>query len=65
MHDIESLMTEKCITKDRKVTVNQSALVEEEGAMKMEKMEEEGLHKLSTHLFLPIIAAVAVLQVTA
>ena len=62
MHDIESLMTEKCITKDRKVTVNQSALVEEEGAM---KMEEEGLHQLSTHLFLPIIAAVAVLQVTA
>ena len=39
--------------------------MEEEGVMEMEKMEEEGLHELSTHLFLPIIAVVAVLQVIA
>ena len=32
--------------------------------MEMEKMEEEGLHKLSTNLFLPIIAVVAVLVVS-
>ena len=32
--------------------------------MEMEKMEEGGLHKFSTNLFLPIIAVVAVLVVS-